>query len=954
MPDAPQPHARDDRETLLVIRKAGFTAFGLGLGLMVLLSFGRFTGAWAWVYENWRWYPTSGWGSIPWVLVAIGVLLKVGGRKRAAVGSYGLALLLGVGGTAAIWLLSPGTEINAAGFLPDRPNPINVALGAALAVAGMLAALDWGERIYTALVSTTMIAATTLALAFAFSVGYPLTPEADTIVNPLPPLVCLTLALGLCAASPTWPPITWLLSRTSATVLVVTVANIIALPVVIDQAGHWLDRWGFATASHLVSLTIIFFVLVEVFVAAQLLSDRDRWNEITELAAEAVMVTDENGQIVEVNETLATMVKAKASVLVGTNVNRWIAPRDRPDALRRREAWRLDPKVEVYPAGEVSLLDTVGNELPVELIVRPIYNRGQLFAVTAIRDASAITVLQGEKEAALNLLVDATDKSPVGQMLVGADGRIGTATRSLAVMLGLAGPTELLGVPATELFDPESRAEVEAMLASRTAQERDLSLPRRGGPRMWARALSRPTEAANGTRHTAIQLLDITDRVLAEQRAEGALADLEYRSTHDSLTGLPVRAVIITTIEKELARRGDADAPMALLYCDLDNFKFINDEYSHDAGDELLQQLAGRLLASAGDSATVGRMSGDEFVVVAPEAHSAGEAEQLAEDLIRGIAEEPFTLGLGMVFTSLSVGIALSDGAHDAEALLADADLALHAAKDSGKGTSRIMDDSLRKSSLTRARVARDLSDALIHGRITAWFQPIVRMRDRRVVGYEALARWRGHETGDWDTREWISVADEAGLLAPVGERIFAAVQDALPDLPEDIWVAVNMAGSQLTPPAVAAWLTQMRDSSVDPRRLVIEVTEASLTRAPTRTVRALEDLHDAGVRVVFDDFGRGHTSLTAMSALPISGIKLDQSFTRRVAAGDDEGLRLAQAIAGLAMSLGLETIAGAVETRAEEELLLEAGWDYGQGWLYGFPAPMRQPRGVGHPIERH
>ena len=459
------------------------------------------------------------------------------------------------------------------------------------------------------------------------------------------------------------------------------------------------------------------------------------------------------------------------------------------------------------------------------------------------------------------------------------------------------------------------------------------------GTVVWGHIVARSLHESPQRRVISAQVLDITARREAEERAAAALADLEFRSTHDLLTGLPTRGALTSHLTQLATLRDPLLAPFAVLYIDIDNFKFVNDEFSHAAGDALLIAIADRLSARLDDGDLLARVSGDEFVMVLSEVGSAQTAAAAGQGLLDAIREYPFDLGLGTVHCSLSIGVSVWRPDLDVDTVLREADLALFAAKAHGRAQVRIFDSAMRERADLRRQVSESLSEALEHDKIHAWLQPIVRMSDRTVVGYEALARWDS-DNAAIPTQDWIDLADEVGLLAPVGERLLTEVIEALTKMEPELWVAVNMAGSQLTPAVVAALLRRLDEAGVDPARLVVEVMERSLLRSPDSAVVGLRDLADAGVRVFFDDFGTGQSSMTRLGELPIAGLKLHRSFTESLTEQSGPGWRLARALADLADSLGLETIAGGVETELQEHRLIAAGWRYGQGWLFGPAVP--------------
>lgn len=924
-------------------------ALALSLMLLVIIAIGWPLGWWQATFERFSWYPPSTGLALLGLVLLLGVLLALRGWRAAAIIAYGAVAVTTV--MQALGYLVEATNARSANTLQVgtafdvtlHSNPVMNVIATAIAVAGILSVVRRGPQVYTALVSSVFVATLAIAPSALYGVGAPLTPMVDTVVNPIPPLLMCTLGLAVAAANPSLPPITWLLHRTSGVVIALVLSNIVVIPILLRWIPELLG--GGSTAQGLVYVVVVFLVLIEFFVAAMALADRERWSQITEVAADAVLVADADGRIVEANESATTVMRATMGQVVGSHLADWLPPADRHKEFGDAQAWRANPRQVVSVPGETFLRAADGALVPIEYVKAPVMASGKLFAVLSIRDASLLTVLRSENEEVRALLADATDKSPVGQVLAAPDLCITRATASAVHVLGGKSADEIVGKDLLDFIAISGHDTAIAVFGGiprgeSDSAEADLPLRRLDGQPAWGHIVARALRRSDGELMLSLQVFDITDRVSAERLAAEALADLEYRSTHDPLTDLPNRVLAVEAIDALLGKRDRVNPPFAVLYCDLDNFKFINDEYSHEVGDNLLVQLSRRLRQRLGAEELLGRISGDEFVIVLPTSNTAQDAKARADDLIRLIAVAPFSVGLGRVFTSLTVGIAMSTPHATAEDLLRDADLALYAAKGDGRGRARLFDEPLRHESERRVNIARGIGDALAEGRITAWYQPVIRLVDNTVVGFEALARWQTDEEGEWAASSWISIADEVGLLAPVGEQILDEVIAMLPRLPEQLWVAVNVAGSQISLASAETWLARLAAADIAPRRLVIEVLEQSLAHAPESVREAMELLTEAGVRIFFDDFGTGHTSIATLGMLPMSGIKLDRSFTARFLEGNRHDFALASALATMAATLRLETIAEGIETSQQARTLRAAGWEYGQGWYYGHPTP--------------
>ena len=451
----------------------------------------------------------------------------------------------------------------------------------------------------------------------------------------------------------------------------------------------------------------------------------------------------------------------------------------------------------------------------------------------------------------------------------------------------------------------------------------------------------RTLEVNSRRRHEAIATAASLEAANRQIR-ESAQA-LESLANRDPLTGLGNRAAFTSALARKLAPTHEAPAPFSLLMIDLDFFKSINDTLGHGAGDFVLTSLAERMQSSLRGSDQPGRLGGDEFGIILTD-QNADEA--VAERLIKTLSE-PLTVRERSVSVGVSIGIARypADGTNEEE-LLMNADLALYAAKDGGRKQLRRFDVNLREARQERQGLEFDLEAALDEGQLEVWFQPQVRLSDRRLVGFEALIRWRHPERG-WIAPPNIIVAAAAthrsaavtGLVANEAcgllRRLAAAGR-------EDVTVSVNISPTEIGTYDLRALLeTALTTNCVPARLLEIEVTEEAMI-ASERVARALSDLAQLGVRLAIDDFGTGYASLASLRKLEFGRIKIDKSFVYGIHR-DQENQVLVEAMLGIARSLELSVVAEGLETEEDERTLVELGCDVAQGYL--FAAPMAAGR---------
>ena len=908
---------------------------------------------WDPLVSRWNWYPTPAPVGLVGLALCLAAALGLATWRDQARVVFSLATLTTLGGYV-YYLLSPAeehfgpAEAVAGGQHPDpweHPAPSVVIILALAGFAGILGCGRRFQRTFSALTSTLIAVGLVTAVATLYGASFLTLPDGPRLSG-IPGIAAFGLGLAIACLRPRIDPIRWImrLRRGEWLALAVGLLDVLLIPLLYRLltrgfAGFGVDRAeGFA-------LTVIILILVaQAVIAIEVLVRRDRWGRVADLAIDGMAIVDSAGVVVEANERAGQLLGADRSELLGSRVERWVPPSRRSRHADLRESYSSDTDSDAIEMRYVDAVRLDGTEVPLLITVQPTFIGEESLYVVTLRDVSREQRLDRENRQVRALLAEATDSSLIGQLLVDVKGRVMRANTSFAHLVGSEDSADLVGRSAAELIEPAdlavARDELRPLLrGEQSSGECEVRLRRPDGTETWARVIAKSLPPVDEVRVISAQVIDVTERRTAERLAESALGDLEYRSTHDALTGLPNRSLLLDILARKLARQWGSAQRVSVLYCDIDNFKFVNDEFSHAAGDELLVAMADRLRSQMHDGDALARISGDEFVVVLGDAE-AEDAADLGGRILEAVARKPFNLSLGRVHSSLSIGVATSNAESDASSLIREADLALKAAKEEGRSRVRLFDSSLQERADERLLLAQSLGLALANDKIRPWLQPIVRMRDRRVVGFEALARWDSGDELEVPVSEWIEVADEVGLLAPLGERMLVAVLRYLRELPEPIWIAVNLAGSQLNPSVVQSLLSLLDDSGVDPTRLVVEVREKSLTRSPDSALEGIVDLTEAGIRVFFDDFGSGPSSLTTLGRLPVAGIKLDKSFTDTIDDASGPEWRLAKALSELAMSLGLETIATGIEDEVQEAELIAAGWDYGQGWLYGRAAP--------------
>jgi len=416
---------------------------------------------------------------------------------------------------------------------------------------------------------------------------------------------------------------------------------------------------------------------------------------------------------------------------------------------------------------------------------------------------------------------------------------------------------------------------------------------------------------------------------------------VRFLAHHDPLTGLSNRERFRAMLEERLVAGAAYDGSFALFAIDLDGFKAVNDGFGHAAGDEVLVLVGKRLRNGLRADDLPARLGGDEFAVLLPQPPRAEHLAELAERLIEALSD-PYHLADGRIARcGASIGITeAATRSVTAEALLGEADMALYAAKAEGRGCAvRFrpgMDETLR-ARLTRIA---ELREAIEQGRIEVAFQPQFRLSDRSLVGFEALARWPRPDlpAGSIGPAEFIPLAEETGLILPLGLRILRVALDAARLWPEEIGISVNLSPRQIRAPRLVEDVeAELRSAGVAPSRLTLEVTESMLIGEPEQVMACMARLQAIGVRIAMDDFGTGHSSLSNLWRFPFDGLKIDKSFILRIGE-DPKAAAIIDTIVGLGASLGLTVTAEGVENAAQARELDTLGCAHVQGFMLGRP----------------
>ncbi|MGZ5828086.1 MAG: EAL domain-containing protein [Xanthobacteraceae bacterium] len=670
--------------------------------------------------------------------------------------------------------------------------------------------------------------------------------------------------------------------------------------------------------------------------------DREFLNQIIDNVPVMITVKDANDRRFKlVNRTAEVLWGRSRNDALGKTAEELFTP-DQAESLNKRDEEVLSSKTPVFLDAHPNMARPDSSQIVTSTRLAVRDNDGKpTYIVTVVEDVTERKRLEAERDRNREFLNLIIDNIPSSIMVKDA--------RDRRYVLANHAAESYLGIPRESIIGKAAHEVMSKATAEIVTQQDEDQLKSNGrlffdefkinSPTQGSRVVTSNRVTIFDTRGKPQYLVSVVDDVTDRKRADARIAHLAH---HDVLTDLPNRLLFRDQLEQALHRMQDGEN-VAVLYCDLDNFKDVNDTLGHPAGDALLKAVAVRLRDCIGEQNTAARLGGDEFAIIQTGVKSPSDVTELVQRIYE-VIRKPIQSGHHQFTADASFGIAIAphDGT-DPDQLLKNADMALYGAKSDGRSTYRFFESAMDARVKARRALEVDLRDAINAGDFKLHYQPVIKLSDNKIMSCEALLRWNHPKRGDVPPSEFIPVAEETGLITSLGEWVLKTACAEAMSWPEDIKVAINVSPvqfrSQTLPLTIIAALAA---TGLPAQRLIIEITEAVLIRDDAAALDMLNQLRVLGVQIAMDDFGTGYSSLSYLQRFPFDKIKIDRSFITNIAEKDGSPA-IVQAVVDIARSRNITTTAEGVETTEQLELLRELGCTEMQGYLFSPAVPANE-----------
>ncbi|MCP4870713.1 MAG: EAL domain-containing protein [Proteobacteria bacterium] len=672
---------------------------------------------------------------------------------------------------------------------------------------------------------------------------------------------------------------------------------------------------------------------------------RELWLRVLgESTSDLVVVLDAAGAVTFASEAAAALIGVWPGGLEGAKLSDRVHPDDKESLESALQSW-MDPNAEPAVA-ELRLSDAEGDWIPTEATGNDLRaNEHVRGVVVMVRDVSHREASSWSLDESSARIVRAARSTSDGLWDWDLTTQHVHYSEKWREVVGVE-PDDVTGKPEDWLdrIHPEDRQPFESLLAAHLdghteALDHEHRVRTSEGKYRWI----------------LVRGLALRNEDGVPTRIAGSMLDVSERKLFDALTRLPNRGTFKDVLETTVERWTDEPERLfAVMVIDLDRFKVINDSLGHHVGDRLLTSIARRIQSCVRPHDTVARLGGDEFAVLLDGIDVPEDAERIAHE-IKDLLGRPLTVGSTEVYSTASLGIALSSkGYIKAGDMLRDADTAMHRAKDAGRDRAETFQTNMHIETLNHFKMEVDLRRAIRREEFVVHYQPLVDLHSGRLNGFEALVRWQSPERGFVSPMDFIPLAEEVGLIAPIDRFVLKAAASQARDWQQghdrlgDLAICVNVSSKQFSRDDLVEYVASvLEECELDPRCLKLEITESAIMQSPERAADILYDLRDLGVRLALDDFGTGYSSLGHLHRFPFDVLKIDRSFVSRLGVKDeparDQGRgsrnpEIVSTIVALANALSLDVVAEGIETAEHLELLRAMGCRYGQGWFFSKP----------------